>query len=145
MENRFSNVFFACCISWFKKNNISWANLGPSTAVQNWGCERIFLEIMTYYTGKRVMWPKVNSAMFGAEPYKFEPTYLPGEEPALHGEGEERSASPEPVRIGNTDCCVWRKCISMMYFVMLSSTFPKRARKHKSKRKSYNSSDEIIR
>ena len=21
------------------------------------------------------MWPKVNSAMFGAEPYKFEPTY----------------------------------------------------------------------
>ena len=25
---------------------------------------------------------------------KFEPTYPPGEEPALHGEGEERSASP---------------------------------------------------
>ena len=39
--------------------------------------------------------------MFGAEPYQFEPTYPPGEEPAPHGEGEERSASPEPVRIGN--------------------------------------------
>ena len=49
---------------------------------------------------------EVNSAMFGAEPYQFEPTYPPGEEPALHGEGEERSASPEPVRIGNTDWCV---------------------------------------
>ena len=46
---------------------------------------------------------EVNSAMFGAEPYQFEPTYPPGEEPALHGEGEERSASPEPVCIGNTD------------------------------------------
>ena len=39
--------------------------------------------------------------MFGAKPYPFEPTYPPGEEPALNG-GEERSASPEPVRVGNT-------------------------------------------
>ena len=38
--------------------------------------------------------------MFGAEPYQFEPTYRSGEEPA-HGEGEERSALPEPVRIEN--------------------------------------------
>ena len=44
--------------------------------------------------------------MFGAEPYQFEPTYQPGEEPAQHGEGEERSASTEPVHIGNTDWCV---------------------------------------
>ena len=47
--------------------------------------------------------------MFGAEPYQFEPTYPPGEEPALHGEEEERSASPEPVRVGNRD---WR----ILYF-----------------------------
>ena len=38
--------------------------------------------------------------MLGAEPYQFEPTYRPGEEPALLGEGEERSTSPEPVRKG---------------------------------------------
>ena len=44
--------------------------------------------------------------MFGAEPYQFKPTYPPGEEPALHGEGEGRSTSPEPVRMGNTDWCV---------------------------------------
>ena len=59
---------------------------------------------------------KVNSAMFGAEPYQFELTYPPGEGPALQrGEEEEeeeeeeerkkerkkeRSALPEPVRIG---------------------------------------------
>ena len=36
--------------------------------------------------------------MFGAEPYQFKPTYPPGEEPATHGEGEERSASPELYR-----------------------------------------------
>ena len=41
--------------------------------------------------------------MFRAEPYQIEPTYRPGEEPALHGEGEERSASSEPVRMGNKD------------------------------------------
>ena len=44
--------------------------------------------------------------MFGAEPYHFEPTYRPGEGPALkvHREEEERSASPEPVRrVRNTD------------------------------------------
>ena len=50
--------------------------------------------------------PEVNSAMFGAEPYRSKPTYPPGEEPALRGEVEERSASPEPVRIRNTDWCV---------------------------------------
>ena len=44
--------------------------------------------------------------MFGTEPYQFKPTYPLGEEPAPHGEGEERSASPEPVRIGNMDWCV---------------------------------------
>ena len=33
--------------------------------------------------------------MFGVEPYQFEPTYPPGEEPALHGEeGEEESSYP---------------------------------------------------
>ena len=40
MENWFSNVFFARCASWLKKT-VSWANLGPSTAAQNWcvsGC-----------------------------------------------------------------------------------------------------------
>ena len=52
--------------------------------------------------------------MFGAEPYQFKPTYPPGEEPALHGEGEERSTSPEHVRVGNTDWCVSRKCISVI-------------------------------
>ena len=45
--------------------------------------------------------------MFRAEPYLFEPTYPPGEVPALHGEGEERSASPEPIRIGNMDAGVF--------------------------------------
>ena len=53
--------------------------------------------------------------MFGAEPYQFEPSYPPGEEPALHGEEEEeRSASPEAVRIGNTHWCVCGKCVIMM-------------------------------
>ena len=33
-------------------------------------------------------------------------TYPPGEEPAQHGEGEERSASSEHVHIGNTEWCV---------------------------------------
>ena len=87
------------------KKIISFANFGPSTAAQNWGCQWIFLEIMTYHTGKRVVWSEVNSAMFGAEPYQFEPTYPPGEEPALHG---ERSASPEPAGI-RTGVRVWRK------------------------------------
>ena len=50
------------------------------------------------------MGPELNSAIFGAEPYQFEPTFPPGEEPALHGEGARRkSSSPEPVRIGNTE------------------------------------------
>lgn len=40
--------------------------------------------------------------MFGTEPCQFKPTYALGEEPALQREGEERSTSPEPVRMSVT-------------------------------------------
>ena len=54
-------------------------------------------------------WPKVNCEMFGAEPYQFEPNYPLGEDQQfMHGEEEE------PVRIRNTDWCLYGKCISMM-------------------------------
>ena len=45
--------------------------------------------------------------MFGAKPYQFEPTHGPGEEPALHREGEERSAYPNLYGL---------VCLKEMYF-----------------------------
>ena len=99
MESRFSNIF--CML-----NFVTWRRSAVSAD--------FFKNLWRSIRG-RESWADVISAMFGAEPYQFESTYPPGEEPALHGEGEERSTSPKLVRIRNTDCgCICAKCISTM-------------------------------
>ena len=53
--------------------------------------------------------------MFGAEPYQFQPTYPAlGEEPAQHGEGEERSASTRTCMCREYGLVCLKKCIYMM-------------------------------
>ena len=117
MESRFSNVFF-CMLRfviflkdpWMSRNCEFW----PKTPRRRFAVSADVSRICDVPYEEARSWPEVNSAMFGAEPYQFEPTYPPGEEPALHGDQEEeRSASPEPIRVGNTDWCVCGKCISM--------------------------------
>ena len=116
MKSRFSNIFLESCALWVFEKILDVTILqvlSSNTAAQICCVSRCFKNLGHSIQG-RESWPEINSAMLGVEPYQFELTYPPGEEPALHGEGEERSASPEPVGIGNTDWCVCRKCISMM-------------------------------
>ena len=72
---------FVICLKILECREI--ANFGGKHRGADLLCQRIFLEIMTCHTRKRVVWPEVNSVMFSAEPYQFEPTYPPGEEPVV--------------------------------------------------------------
>ena len=54
--------------------------------------------------------------MSGVEPFQFEPTYPPGEEP-IQSDDDEGEDSPEActssMRTGNTEWCICGECISM--------------------------------
>ena len=52
MESWFSNVFFACCASWFKKKMFSGANFSPSTATQNWHVSGYFWNLWRTIRGR---------------------------------------------------------------------------------------------
>ena len=70
MESRFSNVFFACCASWFLKKSLNVAKLrilAENTAAQICYVSGYFKNLWRTIRGI-----EVNSAMFGAEPYQFE-------------------------------------------------------------------------
>ena len=123
MEDRFSNIFFACCASWFKKNcfmNIFWpqqhgTELGVSANI--FGNYDIAYREESCVTRSKQhnVWRRTTSIR----------TDLSTGRRTSTSEGEGRSTSPEPVRIGNMVRCAWRTCISMMskhecYWILLT-------------------------
>ena len=92
MENRFSNVFLACCA--FPLKILEYPHIAncPQALQHRFAVSADVSRVCDIVYKEQRSWAGVNRTMlriYGAEPYQLDPTYPPREEPV---QKEERSA-----------------------------------------------------